>query len=167
MFKDMYLYQNRFYKLSHTDQLTGLGNRRVISEITHNYNLKQESTVFVIDVDKFKLINDNYGHDIGDACLIKTASVLQKSFREKMDYVIRFGGDEFLVICEGCVDVKEIYQRIQNLLKEDNPYNISYSIGVTLGDEGENVFNVLKRADSALYAVKAEGRNSIKVFEDL
>lgn len=167
MFKDMYLYQNKFYKLSYTDQLTGLGNRRLISEITNNYNLKQKSTIFVMDIDRFKLINDTYGHDIGDVCLVRTSEVLQKSFREKMDYVVRLGGDEFLVICEGCVDVQQIYQRIQDCLKEDNPYNISYSIGVALGDEGENLFNVLKRADSALYAVKSEGRNNIKVFEDL
>lgn len=167
MFRDMYLYQNKFYKLSHTDQLTGLGNRRVLSEITDNYNLKQKSTIFTMDIDRFKLINDTYGHDIGDVCLVQTANILQKSFREKMDYIVRLGGDEFLVVCEGCVDTKEIYQRIQKLLKEDNPYNISYSIGVTLGDEGENIFNVLKRADSALYVVKSEGRNNIQVFEDL
>jgi diguanylate cyclase (GGDEF)-like protein len=80
---------------------------------------------------------------------------------------VRYGGDEFLVICEGEIDIVEVHKRLKESLKVDNPYNISFSIGTSTGEEGENIYDVIKRADCALYAVKAEGRDNLKVFENM
>lgn len=163
----MYLYQRRLYEYSYTDQLTKLPNRHILKDIVPNDRLQTNATIVVIDIDKFKGINDTFGHNAGDEALITSANVLLSSFRKGQDTVVRYGGDEFLVICEGEVDIIEVHKRLKESLKVDNPYNISFSIGASVGKEGENIYDVIKRADCALYAVKVEGRNNLKIFENI
>lgn len=167
MFKEMYIYQRRLYEYSYTDQLTRIPNRHILKDIVPNDILQTSTTIVVVDIDKFKDINDTFGHSAGDEALIKSANVLLSSFRKGQDTVVRYGGDEFLVICEGEIDILKVHERLKESLKVDNPYNISFSIGATLGSESENIYDVIKRADCALYAVKAEGRNNIKIFENI
>lgn len=167
MFKEMYMYQRKLYEYSYTDQLTKIPNRHILKDIVPNDKLKTNATIVVVDIDKFKAINDTFGHNAGDEALIKSANVLLSSFRKSQDTVVRYGGDEFLVICEGEIDIIEVHKRLKESLKVDNPYNISFSIGTSTGEEGENIYDVIKRADCALYAVKVEGRDNLKVFENM
>lgn len=163
----MYMYQRKLYEYSYTDQLTKIPNRHILKDIVPNNRLQTNATIVVVDIDKFKDINDTFGHNAGDEALITSVNVLLGSFRKGQDTVIRYGGDEFLVICEGEIDIDKVYERLKESLKVGNPYDISFSIGVTLGKEGESIYDVIKRADCALYAVKVEGRNNLKIFENI
>jgi diguanylate cyclase (GGDEF)-like protein len=167
LYKKTYDSQKMLYDLSYTDQLTGAKNRRIIQEITKNSKALDNYVLYVIDVDNFKKFNDMYGHDIGDSCLLKVVSSLQIVFNKPKDIVIRFGGDEFLVLSQGFNDVKAIYSSLIDQLNIDNDYNITLSIGTTKVYKGEDVYTSIKRADIALYKVKELGRNSIQIFEEL
>jgi diguanylate cyclase (GGDEF)-like protein len=146
------------------DTLTGLLNRSSYQNLGNELkNLKQPIALLVIDVDKFKEINDTYGHKVGDKALIKVATTLTQGFRSE-DYVIRYAGDEFVVIMtnfstEGKHAIAAKVDRINTLLQnptEDVP-KISISVGVAFSECGfdENLF---QNADKALYSTKEKGR---------
>jgi diguanylate cyclase (GGDEF)-like protein len=124
-----------------------------------------------LDVDKFKQINDGNGHDLGDRALVKVAGTILKSFRSQ-DHVCRIGGDEFAVIMvhtdPGHTElVKRKVAHINELLGrgEDGLPPISLSCGVAFGDESQDTEVVFKRADTALYAVKAAGGHDCRIGE--
>jgi diguanylate cyclase (GGDEF)-like protein len=146
------------------DTLTGLLNRSSYQNLGNELkNLKQPIALLVIDVDKFKEINDTYGHKVGDKALIKVATTLTQGFRSE-DYVIRYAGDEFVVIMtnfstEGKHAIAAKVDKINTLLQnptEDVP-KISISVGVAFSECGfdENLF---QNADKALYSTKEKGR---------
>ena len=167
LFKNLYNTTKELNDLSYKDVLTKAYNRRIIEKITKNSKLNNNATIFIIDVDRFKKINDLYGHDGGDEALIFSTKIFNKTFRES-DVVIRFGGDEFLIICDGYVNVQKMFSRIHNSLsQEENIYKITFSIGTTHAEKGENIFGSIKRADIALYKVKESGRNNILEYESL
>lgn len=151
------------YKADH-DALTGLMNRSAFNALKHMLSLKEVPIAFLlIDVDKFKHINDSYGHEIGDAILCKVARLLQKSFRAK-DFCIRFGGDEFAVILkDSAPDMKEIIQKKIAIINQtlQNPDDelppVSLSVGVAFSAAGfpDSLYG---HADVALYHVKEHGR---------
>jgi len=129
----------------------------------------------MLDIDYFKNINDTYGHDIGDNALKEFATLLKKQSRN-IDIMGRYGGEEFLVFLhkadkEGTVKVAEtIRKRFQEkrITVESKEIPHSVSIGVTHypADDLETMNGAIKRADSALYQAKREGRNRVVIFRD-
>jgi diguanylate cyclase (GGDEF)-like protein len=157
------------WKAEH-DSLTGLLNRTAFQEIIQNLKMiKKPLGLLIIDVDKFKQINDTYGHEMGDKALAKVAKLLQKSFKER-DYVIRYAGDEFIVIVMNTrlIECHAIGSRIQLINKklqnsEDDVPNLSISVGMAFSSSGYRD-TLFKKADQALYSVKENGRCGYAIY---
>jgi len=158
------------YRATH-DPLTGLYNRGVFEQARQK-NRGRAQAMFIFDVDRFKNFNDEYGHDMGDKVLQKVAAVLKGSFREE-DYVCRFGGDEFTVIMVHATSVmrslvEQKIQRIRQMLRDDSdgiPV-VTLSIGVAFSDRPDPTDDILKDADTALYAVKERGKDGYAFYGD-
>lgn len=160
-------------KLGHEathDKLTGLYNRRGYEFLLKNVDM-ETSTLLIIDLDEFKSINDTHGHDVGDEVLKKAAKTIFNSFRSQ-DYICRIGGDEFAVIMiRSDSSMKDLIARKINMINEklsvsdenDNP-PVSCSVGVAFGRIGLNVSDMFKRADTALYETKKNGRCGVTFF---
>lgn len=170
---DQVVMQNRLIAQEvRTDPLTGLLNRRSLSDEFQRMTDAKAKTVFavLVDIDHFKSINDRLGHGVGDEVLIALATCLQRSFREK-DRVFRLGGEEFLILLTD-VDLQALYSRIAQLrhlttlageLLLPNDMHLQFSAGVaTWPTDAENLPTLLDRADKRLYAAKQAGRNRTK-----
>ncbi len=151
------------------DALTGLGNRggfdeaciRLASRCNRH---KQQFALLVIDLDNFKAVNDNYGHQEGDRVLQEVANHIQSALRHS-DEAFRFGGDEFccLLDCETSTDLLAVANRLHKLVSTCElmqQRSISCSIGGAIFHPEESVEAVFKRADDALYRVKQAGKNA-------
>ena len=154
------------YEATH-DKLTGLYNRRGYEFLLSNVDM-ESATLLILDLDKFKQINDMYGHDMGDKVLIKTADVIYNSFRSQ-DYVCRIGGDEFAVIMVHCNStLKELIERKVEIMNDkmqnaiDGVPAITVSVGAAFGEDGHSVDRIFKSADEALYNAKHSGSGRIK-----
>lgn len=166
-------------KSARTDPLTGLFNRKYLEEsidmIVHQS--KRTSTpygILMVDIDYFKMINDTYGHDIGDEAIKVIAQTLLENTRES-DIVVRFGGEEFIVLLYNCdsLHIKEIAEKIRiafssKKIKAGNGYfSKTVSIGCSVFPEhGDTFWKCIKYADLALYEAKESGRNKVVVFHD-
>ncbi|MBU3014782.1 diguanylate cyclase [Poseidonibacter lekithochrous] len=156
--------------LSQTDKLTQLSNRHkmdecLISEFDRFKRAKTPFSILLIDVDKFKEVNDNYGHQVGDIILIELSKILKENSR-KIDIVGRWGGEEFLIICTNTNKSGAIIyaEKIRKKVEEFNfPHiqNKTISIGVSEISENDTLSLLIKRADDNLYLAKKEGRNKI------
>lgn len=154
------------------DHMTGAHNRRSYDEQVRRYLQlqdidKEPMTLILLDIDFFKKINDNYGHDFGDFVLKECVRLLQESFSREEDFIARLGGEEFAVILPGC-DVEaavkmaeEAMARIRKeaFVHEDQTIRFTVSMGIAEYSPGENPDNWYKRADEALYESKQTGRN--------
>lgn len=145
------------------DSLTGLYNRKAYEEIFRSVD-KTAIALLLIDADRFKAINDNYGHETGDAILAKIAEALRGSFRAD-DYICRIGGDEFAIIMTNATSllrdlVEEKLRRINDglLSPDDGLPPISLSVGVAFGDRQSDPDLIFRDADEALYRVKGGNR---------
>jgi diguanylate cyclase (GGDEF)-like protein len=160
-------------KLSRTDPMTGLANRRALLESLERERLRWKRqqipfSVILADVDHFKKFNDRYGHDVGDLVLIEVAKAIRNSVRE-IDEASRWGGEEFLVLLRECPAERsiEIAERIQQNVRETSipasgeQLRVTATMGVSTYSGEENVDAVVKRADLALYEGKQQGRNRI------
>lgn len=149
-------------KLIITDSLTGLYNRRYYSDYISSRSengFVPEGTAFImIDMDNFKLINDKYGHAMGDEILKYFSGLLKRKFR-KLDSIIRLSGDEFLIILFECNE--ENAARIINNIEQElnsNPYKgiyIKFSYGVSVSTKGMNAEELKKKADKNMYFLKS------------
>lgn len=157
------------YEASH-DKLTGLYNRAGYDVLSRSVDLGT-TAVLMIDVDKFKDINDQYGHDVGDKILQKFARVLRKTFRSE-DYICRIGGDEFVVFMMHVTDelrdliilkTKQINSALADASDELPP--ASASIGIAFGHDAPDMETLLKHADEALYNVKENGRGGGSFYD--
>jgi diguanylate cyclase (GGDEF)-like protein len=161
------------------DGLTDLANRTLFMEKIDEALARlrrggERFSVFMIDVDRFKAINDSLGHPVGDALLKAVAQRLRAAIRET-DIVARFGGDEFAILQTLAADQKDgavaLATRILEAINE--PYDLDgykAAIGASIGiahapDDGGSADELLKNADLALYRVKAAGRNGFRFFE--
>ncbi len=152
------------------DPLTGIMNRGAFEQIRQILKVKSNPlALLIIDVDKFKLINDGYGHEVGDAILKKVAKLLVETFRST-DYPARIGGDEFAVIIPDMTpDMKSILSNKINFLNEtlqhpkDGLPQISLSVGAAFSENGftDDLYN---KADTALYYVKEHGRCGYSIY---
>ncbi len=142
-----------------TDSLTGVYNRRILNVL--DGLIRGIYSVILIDMDRFKKINDTYGHNAGDMVLKKTAEIIQEATRET-DYLIRYGGDEFLLVLPECGSstVKKLEKRILGEagyfvdLDSEQRINFSFSTGQFTAVSGENLDFAINKADSVLYQQK-------------
>lgn len=165
---------------AHHDTLTGLANRTLFnskleSALTSTAQEENESVLLLLDLDRFKPVNDTYGHDVGDA-LLKTLATRLKDCVRSSDLVARLGGDEFGIILStpvgGDALVAEIADRIVARVQE--PFTIlgrRVRVGISIGISRINKSDtdtspIIKRADLALYCVKKNGRNGYQYYDN-
>jgi diguanylate cyclase (GGDEF)-like protein len=177
--RDQELSSQRVYldHLAYHDFLTGLPNRllfrdRLASALSRSKRTNRKIGLFFLDLDRFKIINDTLGHDVGDVVLKMVTQRLQDWIREE-DTLARLGGDEFVVIVEEVQDQRSLSLVAEKLLQalaqafvvEDRELYISASIGGTLyPDDAETVEGLMKCADVAMYRAKAAGRSRFSFY---
>lgn len=162
----------RLRNLSRTDLLTGLNNRRRIDEVLKKETLnsnkrKSPLSIILIDIDYFKKINDEYGHQLGDQILIEFGKVLKEYLRIS-DTAGRWGGEEFIVICSDTTqeEANALAQRLRRKINEHDfthDLKIKVSMGICQMEVNGSLDEVIAWADKALYKAKAKGRNRIEV----
>ncbi len=167
--------QRLSYMAKH-DFLTKLPNRKFFEEVLHHAMDKSQRkksliALMFLDIDHFKWVNDNLGHPIGDKLLVKFADFLKNNVR-KYDFIVRLGGDEFVILLDDLHEKEEAIKiaeklidnlRQTPLLTVETP-KISTSIGIAFyNGEALSSTEYIKKADEALYEVKAAGRNGFKV----
>lgn len=162
------------------DGLTHLLNRSGFDEIAYNaiktnQRLQQPISLAIIDIDHFKLINDSYGHLVGDECLKAFAELMQSNCKRETDIIGRYGGEEFVILMSG-KDVRSHHQLIHNIhLQTQNmvvnipdlqaPVRFTVSIGVCslLGNSQLSLHEIINIADEELYKCKRNGRNQLSI----
>ena len=166
----------RLRTASLTDPLTGLPNRRhAMNRLEVEWKATERNgipfCVIMLDIDKFKLVNDNFGHDVGDEVLQSTAQAVKSALRGE-DEVCRLGGEEFLVICRGAFekDGAVVAERIRNTVEANVVMSPGFdrAVTVSLGVAGTHsgvstLMSLLKASDEAVYQAKNEGRNCVRV----
>lgn len=170
--------RQKFETLSTTDNLTGCFNRygilRQVEDIFGEYLAHHSAAIMLIDIDHFKRVNDRRGHDAGDKALREIAQLIDNNTRDA-DIFGRWGGEEFILLSKN-LDLNTALALGEKLRKtvakhrfflDSKPLTITVSIGLAIGVKGENFEKVFKRADKALYAAKAAGRNAVFSERDL
>lgn len=158
-----------------TDELTSLLNRKEVLERIETLHKRggQQLAALWCDIDRFKVVNDTYGHAAGDAVLIALADRIRGCLRSTDDMGARIGGDELLILLHGvrglqdAVDVAEKLRRgaAEPIPTAAGPIAITLSIGVTLAGPDETTDALIARADDAMYEAKKQGRNQVVAFE--
>ena len=173
--------QQLIWKQANYDNLTGLANRDLfLKSLCHEMEMVKESisrdnlVLLFLDLDNFKDFNDNYGHDFGDEVLRHAADVLTKTCRNA-DLIARYAGDEFIILLSGEFPQKDLKRFMDRLISKLNvPYPIngidcrlSVSIGIVqYPNDADEISDLLKKADQAMYAAKAAGRNQYQFYVD-
>lgn len=170
-------------RLSNTDPLTGLDNRRAVDQRLRDYwndwkNSGSNFAAILIDVDFFKRYNDCYGHQEGDRCLVLVSNILQKAIRPFNGTIGRYGGEEFIVlaqlethdqvaalanlICRTVYDLQLVHEQ-----RRDGISVVTVSVGAayTRSNAGSKIEKIIHDADRALYAAKGSGRNCVRLFD--
>ena len=164
-------------RMAMTDPMTGLGNRRRLEVATDRFWTEPSTTMRVasfilIDVDKFKLFNDTYGHSAGDTCLTRIGRVVADSLRTDIDLAVRFGGEEIIVFLPDTdfTEARQMAERIRvAIIAAAIPHPavaegavVTASLGVATAPTTDcTCADLVRRADTALYAAKAAGRNQV------
>lgn len=177
---ERYLAANAAEEMAVTDALTGLGNRRGLSRRlqaavrVYQNDPGYRCTLIMLDLDRFKIANDTFGHAVGDLVLQHVGELLTDLVR-KADYVARLGGDEFVVLLDGPVRRVDVEQIVSRFIKRVNaPYvvdpdtqvHIGASLGIAvLGEDGVTEEAILHMADSAMYRAKQGGRNCYRFHQ--
>jgi diguanylate cyclase (GGDEF)-like protein len=173
--------QSRLEKLASIDGLTGLLNRRAFDEhITREWKRSIRSgrplSLLMLDVDHFKAFNDRYGHGRGDLALIAVASAITGALRRPADLAARFGGEEFVIVLpdtdlDGAARVADAVRRAVMSLQIPHALSDHRALTVSIGtserlqrSESDSFDKLIKRADTALYDAKRQGRNTVSVF---
>lgn len=171
--KEMML--NKLHFMAFKDQLTNIPNRRFLEEqlsVAIQREQKKIGLLF-IDLNKFKSVNDAFGHNMGDKLLKQVANRMKGILRET-DSVARLGGDEFMVVSYNINDIEEvenIVQRVLDIFKKDfvlkdQSVNISCSCGVSVyPDHGTDIKILFKKADDAMYQAKKRGCNGYMIYD--
>ena len=169
--------QEEIQHMAQHDALTGLPNRRLFREVA-NVELAQahrhgtKLAIFFLDLDRFKEINDTFGHEVGDQLLKEAASRIRSAVRTS-DTVARIGGDEFNVIISDIEKAEYAGEVAVKILKEvrkpfridGNELNVSTSLGISVyPDDGQEIDTLLRYADIAMYYAKAHGRNTFQFY---
>jgi len=154
------------------DGLTGIFNRRSFNEFLHAEIIRSERykktfSMIMFDIDYFKKINDNYGHDVGDKVLKELASLVQQ-YTRKSDMLARVGGEEFAIIAPQTApeNAVQLAEKIRQKVEENtfaNNLKITISLGVSYYQDKDDDNMVYKKADNALYKAKGNGRNRVEI----
>ncbi|WP_412478531.1 EAL domain-containing protein [Azonexus sp. IMCC34839] len=185
-FSDISLHKKaeaEIHTLAFYDPLTALPNRRLLLDrlehtMASSARNKRHGAVLILDLDRFKELNDTKGHNIGDLLLIEVANRLQECVRAD-DTVARLGGDEFVVILvdlgpnprQAAAQAEIIAEKMRSAINrpftlQSSEYHTSPSIGICLfGNQEISIDELLKRADTAMYQAKRSGRNTIRFFD--
>ncbi len=169
--------QEEINYMAQFDSLTGLANRTLLQDrLQHAVHRARRDggliSLMFIDLDDFKAVNDRHGHAVGDELLRQVANRLRSSVRES-DTIARLGGDEFMVVLEGghrvehasAVAEKIIAEISQPIIIEDGEHHVTASIGIAVYPlDGDEVDELLKDADIAMYSAKEAGRNTYQYF---
>ncbi|MCJ2087200.1 EAL domain-containing protein [Methylobacterium sp. E-005] len=171
------------YRLSTTDALTGLANRRAIDGVLQNLWVKSVELgepfgVILIDVDFFKLYNDHYGHQQGDRCLAMLSKAMREVAERRRCALGRFGGEEFVALLSvsSATQVHAVAEEIRQVVetlciphsaRRDQRSSVTVSIGAAYSTDiaGEKPERTVTAADLALYAAKDEGRDCVRIFD--
>ncbi len=162
-------------RAAETDFLTGLPNRRsgmhVAKEALENFiGSGDPLAIAVVDVDRFKVINDNHGHELGDEVLVHIARTLANELGPN-DHVCRFGGEEFLVVMpattatDGATRLRSVLDNLEPVAAsiDKSPLRCTFSAGIAAAHVGDNLKELIARADEALYRAKACGRGRVEI----
>ena len=176
---DLQVLTRRLRSAALTDPLTGLPNRRyAMKRLSQAWESSRRTekpvSVIMMDIDYFKSVNDNFGHDAGDAVLTGVADVLLKACREEED-VCRIGGEEFIVICANTSadEAGRAAERLREAIEEtpipwaDHAHKVTMSLGVACRTEDMTDFEgLIKAADESVFVAKKSGRNRVVVAND-
>jgi diguanylate cyclase (GGDEF)-like protein len=156
--------------MENTDELTGLLNRKMFNKLYMDFlrrHREQKKTVFMMDIDSFKSINDTYGHLFGNAVLAMVGEKLRDAIKNR-GMAARWGGDEFLgVLPLDVAEAEKIMRGFMDSLNGDEkaaPYRVTVSLGLAEFGGKLGVEQIIKMADEALYLSKENGRNKITVY---
>lgn len=162
--------------MSLLDPLTNIFNRRSLAQHLHCIQRERKSyALILLDLDYFKNINDNYGHDVGDLVLTKVAKILDLHLNEQ-DMAGRFGGEEFLLILQNktqeqaiqiAEQCREGIEQEPILLDLQHKLHVTASFGVALSEQNKTKEMVLRQADQALYFAKKQGRNQVRCYAEI
>lgn len=160
--------EKRLEMLATTDSLTGLMNRRKFSEVleaelSRALRYKTPLSLIICDIDKFKLVNDTFGHGMGDHVLKNFAQILQDNTRTS-DITVRWGGEEFIVLAPltDMKNAKLVAEKLRGITEDTiikDFGSITISLGVTEVRQGDTAHSLTSRADEMLYRAKGNGRN--------
>lgn len=163
--------RERLQQLATTDQLTGAGNRRcfgkaLVNEVERANLYGKDLSLIMFDLDGFKRINDEHGHKTGDSVLVKISELVRGQIR-KNDVFARIGGEEFVVLIpstklEGATQTAEKLRTVFEQTPIEPAGIVTASFGVTTYSKGDNMDDLLKRSDNALYEAKQAGRNCVR-----
>ncbi|TKI57074.1 EAL domain-containing protein [Brevibacillus antibioticus] len=170
--------EETIHHLAYHDALTDLPNRRMYvqqlsKEMIQAKRFQSNLAVLFLDLDRFKDVNDSFGHDVGDMLLIKAAKRLQACLKPG-DVVARLGGDEFTIMQNQVQDRNEVTALAEQIMYQlqrpfelaGHVFTVSCSVGIALyPQDGDNPEDLLKRADTALYTVKSRGKNGYDFFD--
>ena len=168
---------DRIRFLAHYDEMTSLPNRALFNQILNHamevaHRHQKKMAVLFVDLDRFKIINDTFGHGAGDQTLQEMADRMRACLR-KSDTVARMGGDEFYILLEELVEVEYASAVAQKILNEaSRPFYIGQqeclltaSIGIAIyPDDGDDAMTLLKNSDIAMYRAKADGKNGYQYY---
>lgn len=171
-------YQRRLEEMATTDKLTGTANRQIF-DLLFDQALKYSNrrgvqlSMIMFDIDRFKQVNDTYGHPVGDMILKAIARVAKSHIRDS-DILFRWGGEEFLVILADCdiQQAKKVAEKIRRAIENEKsvthhnrPISVTASFGVVRSLAGDDKVDLIRRVDEALYAAKKNGRNRIELAD--
>jgi diguanylate cyclase (GGDEF)-like protein/PAS domain S-box-containing protein len=167
--------------LASTDALTGLPNRRQFDATLHKewYRALRDGTplgLLMIDVDRFKPLNDRFGHQVGDAFLALVGRVIRDNVRRAGDLAARYGGEEFAVVlpgtaAAGALEIAEVIRRAvaaadtRGIVEGGYPLSVSIGVAATVALAGGGSASLVHSADAALYQAKRNGRNRVEILQ--
>lgn len=164
-------------KLAGQDQLTRLPNRRHFEEAAHRLMTGKEKPklpsfgIILLDIDNFKRVNDTYGHDVGDKVLVKLSETVQEQIRAD-DVPARYGGEEFIILarCETLEQLEKFAEKLRSAFAslhiEEISSSVTASFGITMHHAGDSLAAMIKRADTALYKAKKDGKNRVEAIDE-
>lgn len=177
---ERYLAEEKYNFLAYHDDLTGLPNRRSFNEILNKYidnytYTSEDMSLIFLDIDKFKMVNDTFGHSKGDLLLKKVASILKECLNDN-DHVFRFSGDEFVLLCFNIKTKKQAIKLAEKIMSfflkaiiiDGHQLHVTASMGILLYHENPTDYeNCLIYADNAMYRAKANGRNGYVIYDPI